>query len=703
MPLRLLVAAGREAPTTSHRPASLLVLALAATVARARAAEEQREERLGEVVVTAPPAPEIAPARDPTAFATVVDTTSAPTRVETLADALGDTVGVQVRRFGGLGDFSTVSIRGSSSGQVQVYLDGVPLGRAQNETVNLADLPLDAVDHVEVYRGATPLAFAQSGPGGIVNVVTRRPGDTPVTGASVSYGSFETRKVDLMRSARIGDFDYLAFGHYLGSQGDFTFLNDLGTTANPADDREERRRNNAFDLGDLTARLGWHPEGGPLAAALTTDTFVKDEGVPGVGSVQARDARLQTQRQLGHLDLDLTPAAGLPLAATGGGYVLYERQAFRDRRGEVALVPVDVEDQTTAAGAQALVRGALGAHQVPGLFLAASHERFAERDHLAPSAEPDRTRLRATIAGEDELLAAGERVALVPGLRWEVFRDDFPGGTGVPAALQVRGARVRDFLSPRLGLRVVPHPALTLLANAGRYAREPNLSELFGTRGVVVGNPRLRPETAFNRDGGFRLTAPPLGPLAHAALEYAYFDNQIDDLIVLVQNSQAIVRPENVTSAAVRGHEVSARGRLWERLGLTANYTHQHARDTGDVTFLRGKQLPGRPADEAFARLELAWSPLHPLPRVPRLWPGRLFYEANVIADNFLDRANVRQVGSRVLHDVGLELGLPLAGVRLTLEAKNVGDDRTRDALGFPLPGRALFATVSYGLGGREP
>ncbi len=624
------VAAGREARPTSHRPASLLVLALAATVARARAADERREE-LGEVVVTAPPAPEAARARDPTAFATVVDATSAPGRVETLAEALADSVGVQVRRFGGLGDFSTVSIRGSSAGQVQVYLDGVPLGRAANETVNLADLPLDAVDHVEVYRSATPLAFAQSGPGGVVNVVTRQPGDTPLNGASVSYGSFATRKVDLARSARAGDFDYLAFAHYLGSQGDFTFLNDLGTTANPADDRVERRRNNAFDLGDLTARLGWRPAGGPLAVALTSDTFAKEEGVPGAGSLQARDAHLGTLRQLGHLDLDLTPAAGLPLEAGGGAYVLQERQAFRDRSGQVALVPVDVEDETTAAGAQALVRGALGAHQVPGLLLAASHERFAERDRLAAAAEPERTRLRATVVAEDEVLALGERVSVVPGLRWEVFRDDFPGAGGQSSA---GGAGVRDFLSPRLGLRVAPHPALTLLANVGRWAREPNLSELFGTRGVIVGNPRLRPETAFNRDGGFRLAVPPRGPLAHAALEYAYFDNQIDDLIILVQNSQRVVRPENVTAADVRGHEVSLGGRLWERLGLAANYTHQQARDTGEVTFLRGKQLPGR-----------------------------------------------------------------LPGLRLTLEAKNAGDDRTRDALGVPLPGRALFVTASDGFG----
>jgi outer membrane receptor protein involved in Fe transport len=686
----------RETP----RPcASLLALALALAVTRARAADERRGETLGEVVVSAPAVRDAATAHDRTAFATVVDTASAPTSVTTLAEALSDTVGVQVRRFGGLGDFSTVSIRGSSAGQVQVYLDGVPLSRADNEVVNLSDLPLDAVDHVEVYRGTTPLAFAQSGPGGIVNVVTRRPGDTPLTAGSASYGSFETRKADVVRSARVGAWECLAFGHYLGSAGDFTFTNDQGTTANPADDRDERRKNNAFDLGDLTTRLGWRPAG-PLSATLTSDTFVKHEGVPGVGSVQALHTGLQTLREVAHLDARLSPVAGLPAEADLKTYVVHERQHFEDPRHEIGLAATDVVDGTTAAGVQALLRGALGAHQAPGAFAALGHERFTEDERLRAGPDaPARTRLRGTLAAEDEVLFFGERLSLVPGLRWEIFHDDFPGDPSLPAVLAVGGTSTRDFWSPRFGLRAEVWPRITLLGNVGRWAREPNLSELFGNRGVVVGNPRLKPETSLNGDVGFRWTPLPVGVLRNLAFEYAYFDNAIDDLIQLVQNSQRIVRPENVTSASVQGHEVSARGRIADRIGLAVNYTHQDARDDGDVTFLRGKQLPGRPADEAFAHVELAWSPRHPLPGLARLWPGRLFYEANVIADDFLDRANVRRVGSRVLHDVGLELALPLPGLRATLEAKNAGDDRTRDVLGFPLPGRALFVTLAYGFG----
>lgn len=670
-----------------------MLLALAAGGA-ARA-----EHRLGEVVVTGPAVRDAAEAGAPTAFATVIDTRAAPAEVETLADALADAVGVQVRRFGGLGDFTTVSVRGFSPRQVQVYLDGVPLSRADNETVDLSDLPLDAIERVEVYRGTTPLRFAQAGPGGVVNVVTRR--DAPLVAASASGGSFGTRKANLTHGGSSGPWSWLVFGHYFGTEGDFRYRDDAGTPANPADDRTLRRINDDANLGSLTARAAWRSPGG-TAVTLTSDTFGRDRGFPGRGFPQDANARRQTVRHLSRLDATLPPRPGLPLTLEGNAFVLWQWQRFDDPLGPVIQLTSDVEEESLVGGGQVLARAALGEHQALGLLLAASHETFGQRDDVGsrdipPGRQPDRTRLRGTVAAEDEILLWGERLSLVPALRWEGFRDEAPRDPRLPPALDEGGTVERSVWSPRLGVRLAPWPWLTLLGNAGRYERVPSLQELFGASGTIVGNPDLRPETTLNWDAGLRLV-PPRRPAAvtAASLEWAWFDNRVDDVIVVVPTSVSVFTSRNVARARIQGHEVAAALRLWDRIGLAANYTYQEAIDTGDVAFRRGNQLPGRPAHEGYARIELGWDAERPLPFVTPPWPGRVWFDANVIADNFLDTANTERVPRRDLFGAGFSLE-PWPRVRASFEVRNLGDDQTRDALDFPLPGRAFYGTLSFG------
>ena len=76
-------------------------------------------------------------------------------RETTLPDVLAEATGVHVKRLGGLGAFSTISLRGSSADQVEVYLDGVScLNAAFGGGVDLGNLPLAHVGQIEVYRGA---------------------------------------------------------------------------------------------------------------------------------------------------------------------------------------------------------------------------------------------------------------------------------------------------------------------------------------------------------------------------------------------------------------------------------------------------------------------------------------------------------------------------------------------------------------------
>ena len=65
-----------------------------------------------------------------TGFVTVIEREAFEGKMEDLAEVLQNEAGVQVRQSGGLGSFSTVSLRGSSSDQVMVFMDGVLLNDA---------------------------------------------------------------------------------------------------------------------------------------------------------------------------------------------------------------------------------------------------------------------------------------------------------------------------------------------------------------------------------------------------------------------------------------------------------------------------------------------------------------------------------------------------------------------------------------------
>ncbi|MFY0541656.1 TonB-dependent receptor [Nannocystis pusilla] len=87
-----------------------------------------------------------------------------------LPEILARSAGATVRSLGGLGQYSALSLRGSSAQQVALFLDGVPLSAGSGGVVNLADLPLDALGAVTIYRGLVPIAYGGAALGGAVDL-----------------------------------------------------------------------------------------------------------------------------------------------------------------------------------------------------------------------------------------------------------------------------------------------------------------------------------------------------------------------------------------------------------------------------------------------------------------------------------------------------------------------------------------------------
>src|SRR5690606_8019422 len=115
------------------------------------------------------------------------------------------------------------------------FLDGVPLHLA-GYPFGLANVPVNLIERIEVYRGVVPMRFGADALGGAVNLVTDEV--TAGTRGSASYqlGSFNTHRATVGAS-HLDD----ASGLFLGVAGFFDHAdNDYTTRDAPMADERGR-------------------------------------------------------------------------------------------------------------------------------------------------------------------------------------------------------------------------------------------------------------------------------------------------------------------------------------------------------------------------------------------------------------------------------------------------------------------------------
>jgi outer membrane autotransporter protein len=95
---------------------------------------------------------------------------------KTLPDLLERVPGLFVQRVNGVGHYTVARVRASTAAQVHVYVDGVLMNLNGDAAVNLSNIPVENVERVEVYKGYIPARFSGSPLGGVINIVTKKPG-----------------------------------------------------------------------------------------------------------------------------------------------------------------------------------------------------------------------------------------------------------------------------------------------------------------------------------------------------------------------------------------------------------------------------------------------------------------------------------------------------------------------------------------------
>ncbi|WP_265717072.1 TonB-dependent vitamin B12 receptor BtuB, partial [Providencia rustigianii] len=105
-------------------------------------------------------------------------------------DVLRRLPGVDVAQSGGMGQLSSLFIRGTESRHVLVLIDGVRLNQAGiSGSSDMSQIPISLVQRIEYIRGARSAVYGSDAIGGVINIITRRDNDGTTLNAGIgSYG-----------------------------------------------------------------------------------------------------------------------------------------------------------------------------------------------------------------------------------------------------------------------------------------------------------------------------------------------------------------------------------------------------------------------------------------------------------------------------------------------------------------------------------
>ncbi|HXZ59320.1 MAG TPA: TonB-dependent receptor [Steroidobacteraceae bacterium] len=592
-------------------------------------------EQLQQVIVTAARAPE--PADESFFSVTVLTRADIEARqAPSVQDLLADLAGINIDNSGGLGQQSSVFIRGADSDHTLLLVDGVRVGSATLGIAPFEIIPLEQIDHIEVVRGPRSTLYGSDAVGGVVQIFTRQAGEPGVTwGGSAMTGSYDTHE----------------FTGYVAARG---------------------REAWGSISGDVLTTAG-------IAACLPSAIAgCFDPGAPQVpDGHQNRSASLNGGVRLTD---QLTASADVLYTH---GWTAFDGAGFDDR--------LDFEEKVFSAH----LEQALGGNW--HLKLMAGRDEDDERDFLDPTPVGtfDTVRSSASLQADGRL---GSAVCLVSGVDYEdvhvdsdtpyevtsrttraVFAElhaDLAGWSALAGARFEDNEQFGDHWTENLGLTRTLSPGLRLVLTWGTAFRAPTFDELYFPG---FGNPDLKPETSQSYEAGLDGEQGALRWSLHA------YQTTIDDEISI---DPLTFLPVNIHKSRIRGVELQGdwhnadwvlAGQLTglEPLNISpgeeyGNLLPRRAEQSASVNVRR--LLRSAPSDGADGSVG-----------VVARWQGR----------RYDDLANTLPMGGYLTVDLLTDWRLA-ASWRLEAKVANLFDRSYQTAAYYAQPGRSYGVTIRY-------
>ncbi|MBV8978473.1 MAG: TonB-dependent receptor [Alphaproteobacteria bacterium] len=467
-------------------------------------------------------------------------------QIEVLSDALAETPGLEVSRNGGTGQTTSVSIRGAETGQTLVLIDGVRLNdpSAVDDQAILGDVLVNNIARVEVLRGPQSTLYGSDAIGGVVDIFTRRGGETPFAlTASAEGGSFGTWHANAAANGSAGALDYGAAVNAYGTDG-----------ISAADARNGNSETDPYRNFGATMNARWQASNSVSLdlRAYYTDSHADFDGFP------PPDFSFRDDAEFGTASL-VAGYAGVNVNLAGGRFqnrlAVIASQSNRKDFGEF--------DFLTGAFTPAenfFARGDAARLEYQGIF------DWNARNQFVFGAETQRVSISTQSLEFDPGPTHGSKRIDGTYAQWQSAPLD-----GLTLTGGVRLDHDTEFgthTSLKLAAAWQADDATTLRANFGTGFKAPTLYELFSQ----YRNPfhPLLPETAQAFEAGLDRTM--LGGRLRASL--TGFARHTGNLIDFVEtNTPPFGYYENIGRTRSIGVEAEISARLGDALSVSADYT----------------------------------------------------------------------------------------------------------------------------------
>lgn len=571
----------------------------------------------------------------------------------TIDEALAGVPGIERFSYGPFGSLVDYGIRGSTSEQVLVLVDGVPVTDPTTGTVFLGQFSTIGVDRIEIVESGSSTLYGANAAGGVINIITRVERGAYL---EASAGSFADRDLRVgLGDGRIGgSFErHVATNAYAYPSLQYS-QSPCNTFATGPCIFPVGVRTNSFaqqTVGRIAADL---PIAKTLRVRARADDSFTDSGVPGRLDFLAPDATQSYGMRSALVDIERSTARNVTTLSFAASQTRSRYTDLVNNFGESAVYTgrAQVSLRNAYSGTRGDVVVGLDAARESGRFEFPTMPNFAM---TTPATIP-----AFGIGASRGTVAAYVQAAVAP----------LPGARITAGLRAEHYAPFGSVLAPSLG-GTIRSGALRFAGNIGESFRVPTLNDQYYPG---FSNPAIVPEKSSNADLTIALAT------RAANFSLGYFGRSGSNFIVL----DSAFKPVNARRAQIAGLAFTMTSRAVAGLVAEASYTNLFR--ALDLT--TGGRLRRSPIGQASIAVE------HPF------GPGRtaLGMRYGIVGSDGDDASQVlKPTGSYDAYD-SLDAFFRYRVTKdavLSLRGFNLGDTRSAPIFGYPATGRRFVVELS--------